>query len=234
MVVFMLFLVFADLLDLVSFTSASANASWYRTSPRQWVYPLQTIACLAVLTVCRKHYRFTSHRNGSLAAALGVVGIVIWVAPGFLYQQWQMTDGWWKYLGFADRRDGFNPLVMREFGENTFRAAVVFRFVRLVVAVPLVEEIFWRGFLMRFCVNPDGDYKNVPFGTHHRRSLFVVTAAFVLVHDPIDYLAATVFGLLMYFTAVRTKSLSACVLMHATANLLLGFYIMWTHQWGYW
>ena len=46
--------------------------------------------------------------------------------------------------------------------------------------------------------------------------------------------AALIFGLMMYGLAVRTKSLSACVLMHATANLILGLYVVSTQSWGYW
>jgi hypothetical protein len=33
---------------------------------------------------------------------------------------------------------------------------------------------------------------------------------------------------------VRTRSLGACVIMHATSNFLLGLYIMMTRQWGLW
>ena len=38
----------------------------------------------------------------------------------------------------------------------------------------------------------------------------------------------------MYFLAVQTRSLRACILMHAIGNLLLGLYILRTHQFGYW
>jgi membrane protease YdiL (CAAX protease family) len=38
----------------------------------------------------------------------------------------------------------------------------------------------------------------------------------------------------MYFVAVRTKSLGACVFMHAVGNLALGLYVMKTQQWGFW
>ena len=87
---------------------------------------------------------------------------------------------------------------------------------------------------MRLLADPDGDFWKVPFGTHHRRGLIGVTFMFVLAHNSVDYAAALVFGLLMYGVCVRTKSLSACVLMHAVANLVLGLYVMATGQWGYW
>jgi membrane protease YdiL (CAAX protease family) len=40
--------------------------------------------------------------------------------------------------------------------------------------------------------------------------------------------------MLYNIVAYRTKSLSACVLTHATTNLLLGVWIMKTGQWGFW
>ena len=36
------------------------------------------------------------------------------------------------------------------------------------------------------------------------------------------------------WVAIRTKSLFACVICHAVANLLLGIYVTLTQQWGYW
>ena len=54
------------------------------------------------------------------------------------------------------------------------------------------------------------------------------------MHQPGDYLGALIFGTLMYFLCVRTKSLAACVIMHAIANLILGIYVMKTRLWGFW
>ena len=35
--------------------------------------------------------------------------------------------------------------------------------MRLVIVVPLLEEIFWRGFLLRYLIHQD--FMRVPFGT---------------------------------------------------------------------
>ena len=108
------------------------------------------------------------------------------------------------------------------------------RFFRAVVVVALVEEIFWRGFLMRFLLNPDRDYWKVPFGKPAWISYIVVTLAFIMVHQPVDYLGALIFGSLMYWVAVRTKSLLACVVMHGVANLLMGWYAIEFGKFGLW
>ena len=56
----------------------------------------------------------------------------------------------------------------------------------------------------------------------------------MLEHQPADYPAALLTGALFNWIAIRTRSLSSCILAHAITNLLLGFYIMATRQWGFW
>jgi uncharacterized protein len=108
------------------------------------------------------------------------------------------------------------------------------RLLRMTLIVPLVEEIFWRGFLMRFVQAGERSFLRVPFGQHSWPAFAIVTVAFMLIHNTPDYLGALVFGSLMYWLAVKTKSLGACVLMHAVANLLLGIYVLRTGLWGFW
>ncbi|MEZ6133230.1 MAG: CAAX prenyl protease-related protein [Planctomycetaceae bacterium] len=233
LVLFMLFLLVPDALSIVA-PPSDDHSPWWLQSPAIWLYPVQTLACLAALIAWRRHYTFAPWRGLVVAVIMGIAGIAVWIAPGFLYRTFQMSVGWWQHLGIADRTDGFDPEVLKPHGAAAYWFVLSVRFLRLVVVVPLVEEIFWRGFLMRFLINPDGDFQDVPFGTHHNTSLIVVTALFVLAHAPVDYAAATIYGLLAYWLAVRTKSLAACVLMHAVANLLLGLYVVISGQWGYW
>jgi CAAX prenyl protease-like protein len=113
------------------------------------------------------------------------------------------------------------------------------RFIRLVIVVPLLEEIFWRGFLLRDLVQPR--FTEVPVGTFRWRSFFIVVAAFGVAHwgketwppGP-DFVPALITGAMYNLIAYRTKSLTSCVVAHAVTNLLLGIYIMRTGQWGFW
>jgi len=98
--------------------------------------------------------------------------------------------------------------------------------------VPLIEEIFWRGFLQRYLVNEK--FTSVKFGTYTHLSFFGVAGAFMLVHSPSDWPAAIATGVLFGWVAVKTKSLLACVIAHAITNLGLGIYIVTTKQWGFW
>ena len=212
----------------------NAELPWHVRAPELWVYPLQSLICLALLIIWRKHYYFPpwSARVIALAFALAIVGIGVWLLPSALYH-WAVidTDGW-RWLGVFDRVEGFDP---NAGGERFFWLVVGLRFLRLVVVVPLVEEIFWRGFLMRALIDrPVRSFDKVPFGTFGWRSVIVTTVLFAAVHQPVDWLPALVFGSLMAWLTVQAKSLGACVVMHALTNLILGIYVMQSELWGLW
>lgn len=232
--VFMGFLMLPDGLRAIRFSSADSSAVWWHRQPELWLYPLQTIVTLFVLTAYWKQYEFRPFRGIGLAIAVGLVGIAVWIAPGFLFERLHMSPGPLQFLGFTSRAGNVPAFLAAQHQTGLYWLTVVMRFVRLVIAVPLAEEIFWRGFLMRYLTQLEGDYWKVPFGTFHWQSLVGVTTAFVMVHAPVDYFGAAVFGVLMYWVTVKTKSLAACVVMHAVANLLLGVYVLGTQQWGYW
>jgi len=89
----------------------------------------------------------------------------IWIAPQY-------------FLNFAPRNVGFDPTLL-ENNSATYWSTILFRFLRLVVVVPLVEEVFWRGFLLRFVI--DEHFERVPFGKFTWLSFVVVAVAFTLL-----------------------------------------------------
>ena len=205
---------------------------WYQSAPEHWVYPVQCLIVGALLLFFRKQYTLAPWRGFGLASLLAVIGIVVWVLPASLYDEGQ--PGWLEWLGIAARdKEGFNPNVF-EFHTTAWWTTVALRFFRMVIIVPFVEELFWRGFLMRYVQAGERDFRTVPFGQHSRRTYWIVTLAVTAIHQPSDYLGAFVWGSLVYWLAVRTKSLGACVFMHAVGNLLLGLYVVQTQRWGFW
>lgn len=194
------------------------GGSFWVASPEYWVFPIQTLACGAMLLWFWREYEFHRLTNIVFVVALGAFLFALWISPQ-------------AFLGFAPRNEGFNPDI---FGaQPTFYwATVLFRFLRLVIVVPLAEEIFWRGFLLRYFINEDFD--SVPFGSFSWFSFAVVTLGFTFVHSQADWLAAAATGALYNLVAYRTRSLSSCILTHAITNLLLGLWIMHTKQWGFW
>lgn len=211
-------------------------APWYQRWPEQLFYPIQTMATLATLLFFWRQYELNwSAKWVAWGVVAGAIGIGFWLLPTTLYDYWRMTgepDGFWQKLsGLAPRTEGFNPGV---FEGGAFWTSLGLRFLRAVVVVALVEEIFWRGFLMRFLLKMDGDYWRVPFGKPAWISFFVVTGAFMLAHAPLDWLGAFVYGSLTYGLCVWSRSLLACVVMHGVANALMGWYALAYGKFGLW
>ena len=212
------------------------DAPWWRRDPAQFIYPLQTLVCLGLLVHFRESYDFRWSWKWCLAGVLfGTVGIGIWLLPTALYDYWGLTGkttGLLAFFGVEARRDGFDPGIFQH--PAAWWTSLLLRFLRAVVVVALIEEIFWRGFIMRFVCDWEGDYWKQPFGRATWRSYLIVTGLFVMVHGASDRPAAFVYGTLTYLLCVWSKSLGACVAMHATANLLMGLYIMATGKYGLW
>lgn len=210
---------------------------WWRHSPEHWLYPLQTMVVGGTLLYFWRSYEFKPMRGFGFATVLGVVGIALWLLPSLMYEQLteqgMMIPAMGKWIGLAAREEGFTPEVF----EGQIWAqwhTLGWRFLRMVVVVPFIEEVFWRGFLMRFLQSDGEDFRRVPFGKHDWRTFAIVTGCFMLIHQPEDWMGALMFGSLMYWLAVRYKSLAACVWMHVVANLALGIYVVLTRQWGFW
>jgi CAAX prenyl protease-like protein len=208
---------FLLLLALSSLLGNLGGPFWL-SSPEFWIYPAQTLSCGALLLRFWREYALSAPRQIVLSVAVAFIVFGSWIAPQ-------------KLFGFAPRLDGFNPEVFS--GQPAvYWAAIVFRFLRLVVIVPLVEEIFWRGFALRYFINEK--FYTVPIGGFSWLSFALVTVGFGLSHARADWIAALVAGALYNCVAYRTKSLASCILAHAITNLLLGLWIMKTGQWGFW
>jgi uncharacterized protein len=183
-----------------------------------WVYPVQTICCGALLVWFRRFYDFDRIRHVGFTLLLAGIVFLIWIFPQ-------------QFLGFAPRTLGFDPTLVSSDSTN-YWFTVAFRFLRLVIVVPFVEEIFWRAFLLRFLINEN--FERVSFGQFSWLSFIVVTVVFAFSHARPDWPAAVCAGALFNVVACRTHSLPSCILAHAVTNALLGLWIMHTRQWGFW
>jgi CAAX prenyl protease-like protein len=216
-----------------------SSLPWWRSKPEHWLYPVQILVVAPLLIYWRKCYCFRWEGWGKilLGVLAGVVGIGFWILPTQLYEWMELegeTTGILHLLGVRERAEGFNPSLVFAEGSAAWWTTTGCRFLRAVVIVALVEEVFWRGFLMRFLLDRDGDYWKQPFGKPALISFVVVTLAFMIAHAPVDYAGALVYGSLTYGLAVWTKSLLSCVVMHGTANLIMGWYALQFGKYGLW
>ena len=155
---------------------------------------------------------------------LGVAVFLIWIAPDALIP------------GYRDSFLFQNSLVGRvhlSVAEPQFANPVVLwsRILRAVVLVPLIEELFWRGCLMRWLIHPR--FETVKLGAYRPLSFWVTAVLFASEHGPY-WDVGLVTGVLYNWWLVRTKTLGDCILAHAVTNACLCGYVVATHRWEYW
>lgn len=212
--VFMLLLLVVQAIDWIF----KGHGPLFIAEPQYWVYPAQTVITGALVVIFWRSYRFGSFRRPILTFLIAILVLIIWVSPQ-------------AFLGFEPRTSGFDPTTFAD-DPVKYYGNLAFRFLRLVVVVPLVEEVFWRGFLLRYLI--DDDFQRVPVGAFSWSSFLWVTVLFGLEHSGPDLVAALITGAAFNAVAYWTRSLTACVVAHAVTNLGLGIYILATRQWGFW
>jgi len=185
-------------------------------------YTVKIVLVGGLLIALRGYFPEARPGGGGWAAAtaLGLVLFFLWIA----------VDKHTPHFAFLGARTAYNP--SREIA--TTGGIVFFLFVRflgLVVVAPIIEELFYRGFLLRIVTDLD-DFRRVPVGTFSALALLVNVALFSLSHP--EWLAAAIFALALCLLLRWTKNLFACILAHGVTNLLLGIYILHTSQWQYW
>jgi len=110
-------------------------------------------------------------------------------------------------------------------------AVLALRSLRSFVIVPIVEELFWRGWMMRRLI--DADFEKVPLGSYTREAFWIVAVLFAAEHGPYWDVGLAA-GILFNYWMVRTRSLADLILCHAVANLGLAAYVIGTGKWEYW
>lgn len=156
------------------------------------------------------------HILGSIG--VGTLGIVMWIG---LYP--------WLTIKSLDPATGFDPYALEH--TDIALGVLFFRFFGSSVVVPIMEEVFWRGFLMRYLINED--FEKEPLARYTAASFWITTAAIVMVHAD-QYGVAFIYGALMGWWFLRTKSVGDAVLAHAVSNLLLNIWVIATGTWYFW
>ena len=178
-------------------------------------YPIRTIVVAASLLYFRNAYKQEIRFSFSwLAVISGVVVFFIWVLPEGLYPQ----------IGYS----AFNPYEY-ESGYGVY-VLIAFRLIGASLIVPLMEELFWRSFALRFAIR--SDFKSVPLGQFSWSSFILISLLFGFEHH--RWLVGILAGLVYAGVLYRRKNLFDPILSHAITNLLLGLYVVSTHQWSFW
>ena len=162
------------------------------------------------------------HWVGSVA--LGLAVCALWIAPDHLVPGWRSH---WMFqnsitgtlTNSITAADLANPLV------------VTLRIMRATILVPILEELFWRGWLPRWIVNPD--WKTVPLARYTTFAFIASAVLFAAEHGPY-WEVGLACGLMYNWWFWRTKSLGDVVLVHAVTNGALAAFVFATGKYEYW
>jgi CAAX prenyl protease-like protein len=101
-----------------------------------------------------------------------------------------------------------------------------------VLAVPVVEELFWRAFLLRALIDWQ-HFERLPLGQFSWRAL-VGTALLSTLQHPDNWGVSILCWLLFNGVFYWTRSLLCLVLLHGFTNLVLYLIALRTGDWSFW
>lgn len=201
------------------------GGNWRTDHP--WTYPAsylaKTILTAAALVILRPSFTKIRWNHWYLGILIGVIGTFQWIPMQLVLQ---------KYIPFfKPSPDFFDPTKFFQ-TPISFWSFVALRIVGAVLVVPFMEELFWRDYLWRQIIAPN-DFKLAQVGEWDPKAFFGVSIAFAFVHGN-WWLTAIVWAMLVGALLIYTKSLGACIIAHATTNLLLALYVLHWKDWAFW
>lgn len=155
---------------------------------------------------------------------IGVGVFLIWIGPDLLF------PGYRQSVLFNNPIIGSPESSFPE-GARADVAAIVLRALRATLLIPIVEELFWRGWLPRWAINPD--FQKVSLGTF-TPVIFIATAVLFASEHGSWWDVGLLAGVAYNWWMLRTKSLGDCILAHAVTNGCLAVYVVSQGRWEYW
>lgn len=187
----------------------------------RWVYGWTVLLVGGLLLWFWREYGELAKQNlptlkeALLAVAVGIVVFVLWInldAP---------------FFRISDPTVQFRPIDAQG---NLQWPLVAVRLLGATLLVPVMEELFWRSFLMRWIDRPQ--FETVVPQQVSMKAIILSTFVFMLAHTL--WLAAILAGLAYAWLFVRTGKLWVPVIAHAVTNGVLGVWVVLTGNWSFW
>ncbi len=190
-----------------------------------FAYPIRTLAVLAVLLVFSRGVIAFRPAQAIWSVVLGIAVFVIWILPDLLFPGYR--HHWLFENALTGAASGsLPPAAVR--GSLWY---LCFRVGGAALLVPVVEELFWRAWFMRWLISPD--IAKVPMGKYSAQAFWITAVLFASEHG-VFWDVGLAAGILYNWWMIRTRSLADCILAHAVTNGCLAVYVLATGQWQYW
>jgi len=190
----------------------------------RWSYPLRTLAACGVLLWCARGLVRLRPSRAIPSVLVGIAVFVIWLGPDLLWPEYRDH---WLFRHALVRGIGGVPLAV----DRIALWRVLFRVAGSALLVPVVEELFWRAWLMRWLISHR--FHAVPLGAYARQAFWITALLFASEHG-MYWDVALAAGIAYNWWMVRTKSLADCILAHAVTNTCLAAYVLLAGRWQYW
>jgi CAAX prenyl protease-like protein len=211
------FVVFMALLSL----RGQWQPAWWPGLDPQWLYALQAGVPALLLALWWRDFGELHRANAPtwrevlLSVAVGLVVFALWIR---LDAPWMTLLPPTASFVPVDAQGGLQwPLIG-------------VRWLGATLLVPLMEELFWRSFLMRWV--QDANFAGLPPQRVGLRAVVIATFVFTLAHTL--WLAAVMAGLAYAWLYIRTGRLWCAVISHAVTNGALGAWVVATGRWQFW
>jgi CAAX prenyl protease-like protein len=196
----------------------------YIPLPQNAEYALRCAILIAVLWYFSRDVISFRVVNPIGSLALGVAVFLIWIGPDALIPGYRQH--WLFQNSITGQASGTIDAAAR-----TDMVALFFRTFRAVILVPIIEELFWRAWALRWVANTE--FETMPLGTYTTMSFWVVAGLFAAEHGPY-WEVGLICGVLYNWWMGKTRSLGDLILTHAVTNGVLCAYVIATGKWEYW
>ena len=186
------------------------------TGSFEWTYPLRVVAPCAVFWVYRRQYRSMDWRFTWRGPALGLLAFATWMAL-----EWAI-EGW--------PAEAAPPALQMAPGPARW-GWIVARLLGAVVAVPLAEELAFRGYLIRRLATEEFD--RLPPAQFTIWTLVASSVLFGAMHGT-RWMAGIAAGLLYALAYLRKGQLADAVMAHAVTNGLIAAVVLGLGWWKLW
>jgi uncharacterized protein len=191
--------------------------------PPQWLYPVRFLIVTSLIGALSWPYLSFRPSAPLASIAIGVAVFVIWAAPDVLFgyrHHWLFEN---SITGSAT--SSLAPHLKANIGFMLLRS------FSSAIMIPILEELFWRGWMMRWLIHHD--FRAVPLGKYAPSAFWIVALLFASEHGPYWEVGLAA-GIVYNWWIVRTRNLADCILAHSVTNAVLSAYVLVTGQWQYW